>query len=287
VRGIVLRITLIGVLVLALGQRGEAQEDQRWSVYETFHGSTNSAGPVFKLDNGVAYGINDHVEVGGGLPLYFVNPSSTSTTLASGTQTGIGNAYVDARFKVTGPALFTSTITGTAPTGNKDKGFSTGRATVDWNNYIAVPMSRITPFGNAGVANTVSDTAFFTRPFTSLGVVGHFEGGATVSVARYVDIGGSVYDIAPTGEQKIISKLIGRTAPVNSNRSGNAFQTSAETVGGADLAKDHGYSAWIELSKGSDINFQLGYTRSAGYDLNSVFFSVGFNVSSLIRKNRS
>src|SRR5436853_411899 len=198
--------------MLALGQRGEAQEDQRWSLYETFHGSTNSAGPVFKLDNGVPYGINDHVEVGGGLPVSCVN---------------------------------------------------------------------------AGVANTVSDTAFFTRPFTSLGVGGHFEGGATVSVARYVDIGGSVYDIAPTGEQKIISKLIGRTVPVNSNRSGNAFQRSAETVGGADLAKDHGYSTWIELSKGSDINFQLGYTRSAGYDLNSVFFSVGFNVSSLIRKNRS
>ena len=118
-------------------------------------------------------------------------------------------------------------------------------------------------------------------------MVGHFEGGATVSIARNVDIGGSVYDIAPTGEQKIISKLIGRTTPVNSKRSGNPFQTSAETVGGADLAKDHGYSTWIELSKGSDINFQLGYTRSAGYDLNSVFFSVGFNVSSLIRKNRS
>src|SRR5437899_5949024 len=116
VKGIVLRITLIGVLVLALGQRGEAQEDQHWSVYETFHGSTNSAGPVFKLDNGVAYGINDHVEVGGGLPVYFVNPSSTSTTLASGTQTGIGNAYVHPRLKVKGPAIFTSTITGTAPT---------------------------------------------------------------------------------------------------------------------------------------------------------------------------
>jgi len=142
VKEIVLRITLIGVLVLALGQRGEAQEDQRWSLYETFHGSTNSAGPVFKLDNGVTYGINDHVEVGGGLPVYFVNASSTSTTLASGPQTGIGNAYVDARFKVTGPALFTSTITGTAPTGDKDKGFSTGRATVDWNNYIAVPVLR-------------------------------------------------------------------------------------------------------------------------------------------------
>src|SRR5437016_4971561 len=148
VKDIVLRIILVGVLGLALGQRGEAQEDQHWSVYETFHGSTNSAGPVFKLDNGVAYGINDHVEVGGGLPVYFVNASSTSTTLASGTQTGIGNAYVDARFKVTGPAIFTSTITGTAPTGNKDKGFSTGRATVDWNNYIAVPISRIKPFGN-------------------------------------------------------------------------------------------------------------------------------------------
>src|SRR3989442_5420052 len=111
VKGIVLRITLIGVLVLALGQRGEAKEAEHWYVYETFHGSTNSAGPVFKLDNGVTYGVNNHVDVGGGLPVYFVNASPTSTTLASGTQTGIGNTYVDARFKVTGPAIFTSTIT--------------------------------------------------------------------------------------------------------------------------------------------------------------------------------
>src|SRR3989441_12205789 len=236
VGGIVLKITLIGVLVLALGQRGEAQEDQRWSLYETFHGSTNSAGPVFKLDNGVAYGINDHVEVGGGLPVYFVNASPTSTTLASGTQTGIGNAYVDARFKVTGPAIFTSTITGTAPTGDKDKGFSTGRATVDWNNYIAVPISRIKPFGNAGVANTVSDTAFFTRPFTSLGVVGHFEGGATVSIARNVDIGGFVDDNLAAGAQKNINKHVGRENPVHFKQFGDAIQHTPANAGGAGLA---------------------------------------------------
>src|SRR5437773_615429 len=73
---------------------------------------------------------------------------------------------------------YSSTLELTAPTGDKARGFTTGRATADWTNRFSHKMDSFTPFGSAGLANTVSDTKFFVRPFTSLGMVVHFEGGA-------------------------------------------------------------------------------------------------------------
>ena len=305
-RTMLFRLAIMAILLVTITGQSHAQEESRWSIYESFHGSTNSAGQVFKMDTGVAFDLNDHVGIGGGIPFYFVRGSSNSTT-ATGMQRGIGNAYVDLQFKATGPATFTSTITGTVPTGDKDKGFSTGRATVDWNNYIAMPLPRITPYANIGVANTISDTAFFVRPFSSLGVVGHFEGGATVSLAQYFSVGSSAYAIAPTGEQRIVSRVVQRevqqasgssSSAASSNAQGRGatqssqarsgqnrvFETVVETVGSADIAGDHGFSGWMEVAKGSDVYFQLGYSRSIPYQFDSVFFSLGFNVTSLLRK---
>jgi hypothetical protein len=295
---------MMSVLILGVSGLGLAQDsEQRWTVYESFQGSTNSAGQVFKLDTSVAYHVNPHFEIGGGLPVYAVRGSSSSTTSTS-TEAGIGNAYADVRLRATGVATFVSTITGTAPTGNRDKGFSTGRATVDWNNYFAVPVSRVTPYANVGIANTISDTAFFIRPFTSLGIVGHFEGGATLAVAPVFSVGASAYSIAPTGQQRIVSKIVQRkvssgssatgttssspgpgTSPVTGGVSGGerVFETTAEVVGDKDLANDHGFSTWLDLHNSSGVSFGLGYNRSVRYQFDTVFFSLGFNLSSLIR----
>src|SRR5438128_10035262 len=140
-----------------------------------------------------------------GWPVYFVNDSST--TNSSGFTSGPGNAYVGFRLGVDNPAVnFASNLVFTAPTGNKDKGFSTGRATVDWTNSFSRKFSAVTPFGSVGVANTISDTSFFVRPFSSLGLVGHFEGGATVSLSRFVDLGGSAHGVRASGQQKIFRK---------------------------------------------------------------------------------
>ena len=289
IRRITIRFLAWGAMSLTLSALGYAQqEEQRWSVYESFQGSSNAAGQVMKLDSNVAYSVNTHFDVGGGVPLYLVNGSSSSTGTSS-FMNGIGNAYVDLRLKEDGAATFSSTVRAAAPTGDKDKGFSTGRVTVDWNNYVAVPRPHIMPFGSVGIANTVSDTTFFSRPFTSLGLVGHMEGGVSVPIVQSFSIGGSVYDILPSGQQTIISKLIKRQSstslpsPPNSNSKHGVFETSAETVGSSDLARDHGFSTWMQLKKGSDVNFQLGYNRSAVYQLNSVFFSIGFNIAGLVK----
>jgi len=218
--------------------------------------------------------------------VYFVNASSTTTTkTSSGFVNGIGNVYVGFRLGVDSDAVnYASNLVFTAPTGDKDKGFSTGRATVDWNNNFSRKFSSVTPFGNVGIANTISDTSFFVRPFTSLGFVGHFDGGATVSLSQFVDVGASAYAVRASGQQRIISKIRKRQSTTTSSSSGpgqgaaknRVFETSSETVGSADIANDHGVSAWLGVSPRSSVDFQIGYTRSVGYDLDTLFFGVGF-----------
>lgn len=263
----------------------QGQDERGWNVSGRFSGSSNSSSVVLKADPSIGYTFNHYFQTYAGLPVYFVNESSTTTT-STGFMNGIGNAYVGFRLGVDNPAVnYASNLVFTAPTGDKDKGFSTGRVTIDWNNNFNRKFSSVTPFGNIGVSNTISDTSFFVRPFSSLGVVGHFDGGATVSLSQFVDIGASAYAVRASGQQRIISKVLKRqsakTSSASSGRGQGAaknrvFETSGETVGSADIANDHGFSAWFGISPRSSVDFQIGYTRSVGYDLDTLFFGVGF-----------
>jgi hypothetical protein len=58
------------------------------------------------------------------------------------------------------------------------KRLSTGRVTFDWDNHFAHGFDRLTPFLDVDVANSVPDTRFLHRPYTSLGTLAHFEGGS-------------------------------------------------------------------------------------------------------------
>ena len=260
---------LLIVIVCALPAHAE---ERGWIFSGRFNGSSNSSGLILKADPTVGYNFNRSFQTYGGVPFYVVNPSSTSSTATSSTTTGgsmngIGNAYGGVRFGLDGESLdFSSNLELTAPTGDADRGFSTGHATVDWTNSFSHSFSSVRPFASVGIANTVSDTAFFVRPFSSLGLVGHFEGGATVSLSRSFDAGVSAYDVQAAGEQRIISKVKGRGQ-------------GSGSVGSSDLVNDHGFSTWLSvLPASSNVNFQIGYSRSVNYDLNSLSFGVGFRI---------
>ena len=280
------------LMVVALALPVLAEDGPGWTFSERFQGSSNSSGLVMKEDSTLGYSFSKSFRTYVGVPFYFVKESSTTSTTST-TQTpnsfmnGLGNAYLGFHIGVDREAVnFGSNVEATAPTGDKDKGFSTGRATVDWTNSFSHSFSSVTPFANIGLANTVSDTSFFVRPFTSLGLVTHFDGGATFQLSRLVDVGASAYGIRAAGQQRIISKTFknqsttsATASPLNQGSGKNRpFDTSGETVGTADLTNDHGVSTWLAAHAGSRMNFQAGYTRSAGYDLNTVFFGVGFHV---------
>jgi hypothetical protein len=263
-----------------------AQDGGGWSLSGRFGGSSNSDGLVLKADPTLGYSFNQHFQTYLGIPVYFVNESSTvqqQTASTSGFMNGLGNAYIGFRLGVDNEAVnYSSTLEATAPTGDKAKGFSTGRATVDWTNRFSHKISSVTPFASAGLANTVSDTSFFVRPFTSLGIVSHFDGGAKFSLSQFVDVGASAYAVRAAGQQTIFSKIFknATTPPTTTAGSGKnrPFENGREVVGSASLANDNGFSTWLAAHAGSNMDFQIGYTRSAGYDLNTLFFGVGFRV---------
>ncbi len=270
----------------------DPDQDKGFVLVETFQGNTGEIGTITKLDTMTGYQFNRHFEMDAGVPFYFVRPSSDSQLLGATAGNGIGNAYLSLRFSAAASgASFVSSLTGWAPTGDVDRGYSTGRATVDWNNYLGFTAGRITPFVNFGLANSISDTRFFTRPFTSLGKVAHVEGGADLRLAPLLSVGGSAYADAPFGTQRVYSKLVSRgqaNPPGHGPSSGRGrkrgvFENQSVTIGDSSIARDNGGSLWLDVNPDGVVNFEAGYSRSFEYALNSLFFSVRLSIGDWLR----
>jgi hypothetical protein len=285
-----MRSFCIVFIVIAVAAPVFAQDGQGWTFSGRLSGTSNSSAFVTKADSTLGYGVNRHLHTYVGVPVYIVKGSSTTQT-PSTFMSGLGNAYLGFNVYADSDSVnYTSTVEATAPTGSRDEGFSTGHVTVDWTNSFSHSFSSVTPFASIGLANTVSDTSFFVRPFTSSGLVSHFDGGATFALAPFADLGASGYAVKASGEQTIISKSFRElaaapTTPTSptSNLRGQAtdktpvFKNNRRILGGPELADDHGFSTWV-AARASKMDFQVGYTRSVGYDLNSVFFGVGFRI---------
>jgi len=289
-RGMILASAFLSLglsLGLSPSVRAQSSEDSGKGLiwYESAIGSSSSLGTVTRFDSTVGYNFNHHFGVDFGVPLLFVqgnsSTSSTATTIYHSAN-GIGDVYTDLRFTLRNPAVnYISTIRGTAPTGSTSNGFSSGRATADWNNHFDRTFGRVTPFLNLGVANTVPDTAYFVRPFTTFGLETHIEGGASVKIWRALNLRGSAYAIEPSGQQKVFSKLLHQTGgpPGTPGAShGGVFQTSPETIGSADIARDHGVSIGADTNLRA-LDLAIGYTHSANYSLDTVYFGIGFNLA--------
>src|SRR5262249_10029846 len=156
-------------VLLAMPTLAADDESRGMIFYERLLGSSNTLGNFLRLDTTVGYSFNRYFSIDGGLPVLFVRPSQTATAFAGAKSTnGIGNAYLELRFALANSLLnYSAVVTGTAPTGDKNAGLSTGRATIDWTNRFDRSFSRLTPFGAIGFANTVSDTPLFIRPYTT------------------------------------------------------------------------------------------------------------------------
>src|SRR5215831_1270397 len=230
----IILITIVLVLVPTLLHAAPGVDDGGWWFSERFQGNSNTAGVVLKANSTVGYTFNEHFEVYSGLPVYLTRESSSNTT--SGTSSfvnGIGNAFTGFLISANTESLrYSSDVMLTAPTGDRARGFSTGHATVDWTNTFSHPSSVVTPYVSAGLANTVSDTAFFVRPFTTNGAVAHFEGGALFKIANQLNAGASAYGVSAAGQQEILSKVLGN--------SGSKVGTSSTVVKTTTAASGNG-----------------------------------------------
>ena len=289
--------------VFPLSAQQESDLASGFTFGASMQGSSNSLGTITKLDTSAGYFFNRYWEVDFGVPYYFVSPSdSTKAATGAASVQGIGNAYAQVRFTLANPVVnYVTTITGTGPTGDRSKGLSTGHATVDWSNYFDRGLGPWTPFAEVGIANTVSDTMFFIRPYVTSGFVAHGQGGVRFRFARWIQAGAAGYIIEPSGQQTIVSRVVtaksvgsGATlavtlpnTPVTAVAKGllnkPVFETTSITTGSASLARDDGVSTWLLFGKSPGLNLQVGYTRSMEYDLDTLFFGIGFHVRKIVK----
>jgi hypothetical protein len=80
---------------------------------------------------------------------------------------------------------------------------------------------------------------------TSLLLLRAPQGGASFDLWKFVSVGASAYDILPSGQQTVFSKVVGKSGSTGNSSHGRVFETSQQTTGSAAIAKDNGYSAWI------------------------------------------
>lgn len=279
-------LTLLVLLLALTAISALAQDpDRGWNWYESWNSSFNTEGSVNKLDSSAGYDFNKGVGVEFGLPFYFVHASNVTTT-GTTSGAGVGDFHLSLLLRASTEKLsYVSDMTGTAPTGSRSNGLTSGRPTVDWNNHFEAELHRVTPFVDLGIANTVPDSTLFLRPFTSLGVIGHFDGGAIFKIAPKVGLGASGYAIEPVGNQKVFSRLLKHDASgANASSHGRVFQDRGETIGN-DLTRDRGFSTWLEFNPSRYVTFEGGYTRSATFDLNTVSFGIDFNAGKFFARH--
>jgi hypothetical protein len=183
-------------------------------------------------------------------------------------------------------------VTGTAPTANFRKGFTTGRVGVDWFNHLDGNVHGISPFVNFGAANNIIDRHFLPRPYSMVhpyitqGFVADFEGGVNYKIRQRLTVGGSYYDVLPAGPQKAYSRIVQRGEGPRTSNGGHArfWQSAFETKGSARFFRDNGFSGTFAVSPVKVMDIEIGYTRSVRYALNAISVGVVFNVNSVARK---
>jgi hypothetical protein len=263
----------------------EEKQERGPTLYESFEGSSNTDGQFMSLNSAAGYVFNKHFSWDLGVPIIFTR--GTTATGSKVSTNGLGDIYTDFRLGFKNPAVnYVTTLTGAAPTGDTKKGLSTGRATFDWGNNFSREFDRWTPFANLGVGNSLYNTSFFHRSFLTLGRVAHFEAGTGYDLGHSVSVSALAYDVAPWGQQKVFSRLVTRSSggAGGVTRHGRVFENAAETTGSASLVRDNGFAAALDVTPVRALDFELAYSRSVHFQLNTISFGVGMNLSSLFRK---
>jgi hypothetical protein len=282
------RFTLF--LMMLLPTAAWAQIDNPgWSFVQRFQGNATDSGTILKSESAVGYAYGPYMNFYGGLPLYFTRPDArVSPGGEARYMNSFGNVFLGMQTPVRSEvADYTSDVMLMLPTGSKDHGLNTGRLTFDWNNAIRRTFGPATPFANLGVGNTIMDTAYFIRPFTTLGLNAHFEGGATLAIGPTVNVGASAYAVRAANTQRIFSRVVDHNPFVRGpgprlGRSERVFEVAPEVRVSPDVVNDKGFATWVNATA-DKTNFQVGYGRSANFDYDTLFFGIGYRFGSLNR----
>ena len=261
--------------------------------YVDFGGSSNASGHIFTLGLSAGYAFNERISVNARMPFYLVSAKTTGTGTAGTTQQttlsshGMGDPSFSFVLSFPNRTLdYKTRVTTSIPVASIGSGFSTGSVLVDWAHRVRWRMSdRLIPFGQIDVANTVPDTPLFLLPYTARGFNTRFEGGTNVGLTKIFSAGGSIYYVLPFGQQHVYSRVCDSGSGSGGAWNEDGWMTQHLTVGN-DLTRDHGFSTWLTANLTHFVDLEIGFTRSYGYNLNTVSFGIGFDpIEALRHKN--
>ncbi len=263
---------------------------QGWTLGARFEGDHNRDAGVYDLASVLGYNFSRHLGMDAGVPVYFASTPASIAQRNPGAVSGVGmgNTFLDLMLNYPSRSFnYSSAIHLTAPVADKKKGFNTGHATWNFTHHFDRAFGAWSPFLDAGVGNSILDTRYFTRPFTSFGYNAAFTGGLEYDHGPY-SLQAGAYDVAPWGNQTMLSRVFRcgaagscRTTRRSHNRRG--YTSSSVTTGGADLVRDNGYEAGIDFRPVHYLDFEFNYSRSVPLHLNNYSFGMGINLSSLVR----
>jgi hypothetical protein len=284
---------LASVSLSAVAQNVPSPAYKERGAYEVFSfGSSHDSavGWTTEMDSGLGYDFSKIFSVQAGVPLYFVS-ATTTTSSGTGTTTttshynSVGDAYLGLSLHQKSQSFGVATgLVGTVPTGNRANGISTGRPTITWANRAEKEFDRLTPFAEATLGNSLNSTQRFRRPFTTLGAVSTFTGGADIELFKGASFEASAYDVLPFGDQKMYSHVANQGASAGAGSPGAShrpFQTAAVTSGTSSLTKDHGFTGDLSFNPTRRVGVDFAYTRSIGYSLDSFGATVSFRLGHL------
>jgi hypothetical protein len=283
--GVALLLLLVmGPVVFAQSPETPVYTPQKgFDIYEEFRGSASNQGQFLVLDSDIGYDFNRYVGTDVGIPVYFTHMTPPLQGQPSSWQNQLGDPYWDLRLTFNNHVLdYDTAVTLSVPyyeTGS----FSTGDLGVDWFNHFDKTIGHVTPFVNAGIANGIFNTQLLSQPyrlvdnFRTLGFVADGEAGMDFQVYRTFGVGGSFYEVVPSGTQKA---FVNGVAVTNTF----LFPTTANAL--AEATNDHGYSAWIRMIPTRYLYTEIGYVHSIEFDSNAVTLTVGFDLRSMFRHSR-
>jgi hypothetical protein len=255
----------------------------------------NSVGWTTELDTAVGYDFNRAFSVRAGIPFYLVNGKTTTTTSTDTTTTtqqynSVGDAFIGLSLHPQFEKYaFALGLVGTAPTGSRTNGISTGRATATVSGRAETYISRFTPFVEGTFGNSLTNTTRYNRPFTTLGTVSTWTGGTGIDLTKKVSFEASAFYVQPFGDQKIYSHNMGGAMGAGSGMGGSMggsngkrpFEQAAMTSGTASIAKDHGFSGDLGFSPTRRVSVDVAYTRSIAYALDTYSAGLSFRLGHL------
>jgi hypothetical protein len=261
-----------------------------WGFGTKFEGSTSGDGTVTDLATGVGYNFTRHFGVDLGVPYYFISTPSSIKQKNPGAVSGVGIGSLSMNLKWNYPSKllnYAPTVHFGAPTGDEKKGLSVGHATWNFVNHVDHAFGDFSPFVNAGVGNSVMDTKFFQRPFMTFGYNLHSEAGVEYDPGNF-SFTASAYDVAPWGNQVMISRVFRCGSATKCSAAGTStdrksYKSASVTAGVADLTRDNGFNAGIEVKPARYLDLEADYSRSVPLQLNNLSFGISVDISSLLR----